>query len=310
MITEKFTLKSADGHELPSVIWKPDGDAVAVVQIIHGMTEHTGRYEGFAKYLTDRGIAVAGFDLRGHGMSSEGKCCASFGEDGWPRSIDDVSIFFKHLKNALQGKPVFMLGFSLGSFLLREYLGSTCEKPAGAIIMGTGHQPSFILSIIMSIVKSQIKKFGFDNTSPLIKTLSFDTYNKKFAPCRTDFDWLCANETELDRYMNDELCIKSISAGLFYDLLGSMKRTADKKIYNSYACDMPIFVISGANDPVGDFTKGTERMIKDMRGAGLKNISVSYIDGARHDVLHDGKGSLLESRYQDIIDWITNICEE
>ena len=304
MKTEKFTLTSTDGAILHSVIWAPDTDVKAVLQITHGMTEHMGRYAELGKYFAKCGIAVAGYDLRGHGEAAVSTECASFGEGGWERSIADMELYMKHIKETFQGKPIFMLGFSLGSFMLREYLNSDYEKPAGAVIMGTGHQPSFILSIIMSIVKGQIKKSGFDGTTPLVKSLSFDTYNKRFAPCRTDFDWLCADTDALDKYINDEKCIKGISSGLFYDLLGSMKRTGAKNAYEKYPKDMPLYIMSGMKDPVGDFMKGTDRVIADMKKAGLTNVSVVYCAEGRHDILHDDTSGPKEILFDEITQWI------
>ena len=98
------------------------GEVKAVLQIAHGMTEHMGRYEAFAEYLVSQGIAVAGFDLRGHGKNSGDPDVASFGIGGWEASIEDMRLFFEWLEQRFSGVAHFMLGFSLGSFLLREYL--------------------------------------------------------------------------------------------------------------------------------------------------------------------------------------------
>ena len=124
MKTENFKLVTEDNTNLPSVIWFPDGETKAVLQITHGMTEHIGRYSDLGKYFANRGIAVAGYDLRGHGEAATSKECASFGEGGWKRSLSDMNLFMNHIKGKFPGKPIFMLGFSLGSFLLREYLNS------------------------------------------------------------------------------------------------------------------------------------------------------------------------------------------
>ena len=128
----------------------------------------------------------------------------------------------------------YLLGFSLGSFLLREYFTKYKDEIAGAIIMGTGHQPAFILNIIMKLVQNEIKKVGYDATTDFVRNLSFGQYNKKFKPNRTKMDWLCANEDQLDKYMNDNLCRKDISAGLFYDLLNSMKKCGLSNTYENW----------------------------------------------------------------------------
>ena len=163
---------------LPAVIWQPEQEIKAVLQITHGMTEHMGRYESLAADLCSRGIAVAGFDLRGHGKNPGNPEIASFGEGGWTASIEDMRLFFTELRSRFPGVPHFMLGFSLGSFLLREYLTKYPSEGelAGAIIAGTGHQPGWILAVMMAIVKGEFKKAGFDGTTDLIRQLSLLTF--------------------------------------------------------------------------------------------------------------------------------------
>ena len=181
-----------------------------------------------------------------------------------------------------------MLGFSLGSFLLREYINQYCkDEIAGAIIMGTGSQPSWILSMIMVVVKGEINKVGYNETSPTIKKLSFGEYNKKFKPNKTDFDWLCSDENSLQDYINDPLCKKEISAGLFYDLLASMKRTSLPDAYNNVNKELPILLLSGTHDPVGNMSKGVKQVYNDMLKAGFKNVKLELFDKARHDILHE-----------------------
>ena len=122
MKTEIFEFAGYNGIILPAYLWLPDGEVKAVLQITHGMTEHMGRYEAFARYLCSMGITVAGFDLRGHGKNPGDAEVASFGEGGWAASIEDMRLFYELLEQRLTVVPHYMLGFSLGSFLLREYL--------------------------------------------------------------------------------------------------------------------------------------------------------------------------------------------
>lgn len=303
MRTEIFEFTGYDGKVLPAVIWMPEGEIKVVLQITHGMTEHMGRYETFAEYLTPLGIAVAGFDLRGHGKNPGDPDVASFGEGGWDASIEDMRLFFELLERRFPEIPHDMLGFSLGSFLLREYLGKFPEGVAGAIIMGTGHQPGWLLSIMMGIVKGQIKKAGFDNTTDLVKQLSFGTYNQKFKPNRTTADWLCADQEKLDKYLIDPLVRKNISAGLFWELLGSMKRTGSPFEYDGWETDLPILLLSGQNDPVGDFGKGVQAVYNRMVKTGMENVTLRLLPGARHDLLHD-EANGAETVRQCIADWL------
>ena len=305
MKTEIFEFAGYNGIILPAYLWLPDGEVKAVLQITHGMTEHMGRYEAFAQYLCSMGITVAGFDLRGHGKNPGDAEVASFGEGGWAASIEDMRLFYELLEQRLTVVPHYMLGFSLGSFLLREYLTKYPDEGeiAGAIIMGTGHQPGWLLSIMMGIVNGQIKKAGFDKTTDLVRQLSFGTYNQKFKPNRTTADWLCADETELDKYLADPLVRKDISAGLFWELLGSMKRTGSAYEYDGWDTSIPILLISGQDDPVGDGEKGVQEISRRMKKSGMENVTIKLFPGARHDLLHEEKNGADAAR-KYIAEWI------
>ena len=301
MKREHFDFSGQNKTALPGYIWLPEGEVKAVVQIAHGMTEHMGRYEAFADYLCPMGIAVAGFDLRGHGKNPGDPETASFGEGGWAASVEDMRMFYELLKNRFSGAPLYMLGFSLGSFLLREYLIKYPGEGeiAGAVIMGTGHQPGWLLSVMMGIVKGQIKKSGFDGTTDLVRKLSFGTYNQKFKPNRTAADWLCADEAELNGYLADPLVRKDISAGLFLELLGSMKRAGNACCYGK----LPVLLISGQDDPVGDGGKGVRALCQRMKKAGTEDVTMKLFPGARHDLLHEEKNGA-EAARKYIAEWI------
>ena len=209
------------------------------------------------------------------------------------------------MKKRFPNSQHFLLGFSLGSFLVREYFSVYGESDfSGAIIMGTGQQPRWILSIIMAIVKGEIKKVGFDQTSDFIRKLSFGTYNKNFAPNRTNADWLCSDEEQLNLYLADDLCKEDISAGLFWQLLSSMKRTANPNTYQKWNKDMPVLLLSGSDDPVGDKGRGVALVEKSMKKGGLTNVIRKMYSGGRHDILHEKKLGIANLVCHEIKDWI------
>lgn len=307
MRIETFDFNGYQETVLPAMLWMPDDEPKALLQITHGMTEHIGRYGAFAQKMTTQGIAVAGFDLRGHGKNPSTPNVASFGEDGWEASLQDVRLFFDFLAARFLGIPHHMIGFSLGSFLLREYLGKWPDGVSSAIIMGTGNQPEFVLSIMMAIIKGQIKKRGFDNTTDLVRQLSFGAYNQKFKPNRTVSDWLCADEKQLDDYISDPLCRKDISSGLFWQLLGAMKRTGGKDACSIWNKDMPVLLISGKNDPVGDLGKGVQSVKKQLDNAGMKHVSMHLLPGARHILLNEYECGAADQACSLMADWLNNV---
>ena len=304
MEAKEIRFTGANGVSLPGIIWYPMCSPTMVVQITHGMTEHIGRYEELADMLTAYGIAVAGFDLRGHGHNPGDNQCASFGEGGWNYALHDMHLFYLELESKFPNIPHFMLGFSLGSFLLRDYLSLYRDKVDGAIIMGTGHQPGAVLSMLIPVVKREIKAHGFDSSTQKIKKLSFETYNQKFAPNMTSVDWLCSDTAQRIKYRGDPLCRKTISAGLFWQLLDSMKRTGKLSSYRKWNKQMPVLLLSGQDDPVGDFGKGVQRVRQSMSRAGMKHIQLYLIPGARHDLLHEEKSGGSDEAFDILTNWL------
>lgn len=303
MKTEVFEFSGYQYFVLPAILWLPKGEMKAILQITHGMTEHIGRYETFAREMTALGIAVAGFDLRGHGRNPGDKAIASFGEGGWEASIVDMKRFYDLLEERFPGIPHYLHGFSLGSFLLREYLSRYPEDCAGAVILGTGNQPGWLLSIMMAIVKEQIKKAGFDGYSPLVRQLSFGTYNQKFKPNRTEKDWLCSDNETIDDFIADPLCREDFSTGLFYQMLSAMKRTGGKEAYDMWSKEKPILLICGANDPVGNMGKGAKAVMQAMKQAGL-DVTFHLLPGSRHMILGEKESGTADAAVKIIQEWI------
>ena len=310
MRKEVFTFKGQNNESMHAVVWLPEKEPEMILQVVHGMTEHMGRYERFAQTMCDAGIGVAGFDLRGHGHHDLTSSCASFKEAGWDWTIKEIHQFHCDLKTRFSDAKHILLGFSLGSFLVRDYLSAVSSHDfAGTVIMGTGQQPGWILSLIMKLVKNETKKAGFDSTNDMIRNLSFGTYNKKFAPNRTSADWLCSDTAQLDGYLNDDLCKRDISAGLFWQLLDAMKRTGNQKTYQKWNKQLPVLLVSGSDDPVGDQGKGVLNVLKSMKKAGFNHIECKLYPKARHDVLYEDELKVTEKVSNDIKEWILGLAD-
>ncbi len=297
MRMETLQLTAHGGKHLEAVLWLPEGAPTGVLQITHGMTEHIRRWETLAEELCRHGIVTAGFDLRGHGADVVLPGIASFGEDGWEASLEDMHCLFALLEQRFPGLPHHMLGFSLGSFLLREYLGKYPEGIAGAVLVGTGQQPGALLGMLQALVKTQIRKAGRDDTTPLVRKLSFETYNNKFAPNRTAADWLCADEDQLDGYLHDPMCREQISAGLFWQLLASMKRCGAAGGCANWDKATPILLLSGEEDPVGDMGRGVAAVYNQLSKAGMRHLERKLLPDARHDLFHEeSSGAAAQAR--------------
>lgn len=293
MKTEQMDLSG-----LPGYLWTPDGDPKALLLVIHGMTEHAGRYRNFAQAMTGKGIAVAAYDLRGHGRNVVRSDCAAMAPGDWEKSIGDIDRAIEQLRQRFSA-PVYLLGFSLGSFLVLEYMQRQSAKMDGVILIGTGTQPGWLLKLMKLLVKTQIRKAGFTETTELVRQLSFGAYNQKFKPTRTQSDWLCSDERELDAYLADPLCKKDIASGTFFELLGSMERTGKPGANHI----LPVLLLGGDRDPVGDFGKGTEAVNQLLLQAGYP-VKLHRFPGARHMLLHEQSGGQAAQARETILSWI------
>lgn len=294
----EYSFLSTDNETMIHITeWVPDQEVVGILVIAHGITEHMGRYEDFARHFNTLGFVVAGHDQIGHGLSGEKQMCIP--EGGWEYLVENlrqcVQIEAKHHPKV----PVYLLGFSLGSFVVRDYLSHYGDfqnpKVDGAILIGTGMQSVLALKLAQMMVKNEIQKHGRDGFSDFMDDLAFGNYNKKFQPNKTSFNWLCANESTLQDYLNDPLAAEHITPGYFSEMLSGMIRTHKIK-----ALDLPILALSGQDDPVGEFGKGVHKYVSALRKAGIQAEEKLY-PCMRHDILHE---EWKDSVYLDIENWL------
>ena len=281
MRSEEFFYNSVDKKtKIHAICWLPDGETKGIIQIAHGVTEYIERYKSFAEYFTKKGYIVIGNDHIGHGKSiAEGSKPMYFGPEGsWNYAVQDVKTCMDIAKQKFPNLPYILIGFSLGSFLVRTLLiDNLNEKIDKVILIGTGQ---------MSEIPIKIAKM---------------TYNKIFKPNRTEYDWLCANEEALDEYIKDENRGSDFSAGLFRELLNGMLYTGKVKNIEKMKKDTPILLLSGEMDPVGDCGKGVEMTFKALKKAGVNNVTIKLYPGDRHDILHEKDK---DNIYLDIEKWI------
>ena len=304
MVRNEFTFLSADGKTpIHAVEWLPEGQVRAVLQISHGVAEYILRYEPFAEYLTARGFAVVGHDHLGHGQSvAEGSARLYFGPKGsWNWVVDDIDRRRNLAKEKFPQVPYFLLGHSMGSFLARTYLIRYPGAVDAVVIMGTGQMPPAVIAGGMAVAAEEARRVGEDQVSPLVDKLSFDAYNKRFAPNRTGFDWLSLNQDNVDRYIADPLCGGNASTGLFREMLGGLSFIAKPQNLKRMNLNIPVLFISGEMDPVGDCGKGVQRAYESFRKAGVRDVSLKLYPELRHEILNE---TCRETVYDDIYQWL------
>ena len=302
----EFTFLSTDGKtQLHGMRWEPEGRSVrAVLQICHGVAEHIARYDAFARYLNELGIAVVGHDHLGHGRSlPEGGTPVYFGEGStWHTVVDDIYVLHQRIRLWYPDVPLCIMGHSMGSFLTRTYLIRYPGTVKAAIIMGTGWQPKAVVAGGLAVARATAAVVGESGTSDLVTQLAFGAYNKQFAPNRTSCDWLSADTDNVDAYMADPLCGADATVGLFRQMLHGIAFNQNPKNLARMDSSLPVLLISGDRDPVGDMGKGVRRTADAFRKAGLSDVTLKLYPGLRHEILNEGP--MRQTVYEDIWHWL------
>ena len=304
IIHNSFSFASADGKTgIHAEEWLPEGKPKAVLQIVHGIAEYIFRYDEFARFLAEKGIAVVGEDHLGHGSSvAEGGTKLFFSKKkGWKKVVKDIRTLRKIAGEKFPDVPYFVLGHSMGSFLARTYLIKYPGDVDGAVIMGTGQQSPIVVAggkLLGNIIG---KINGFDKPHDLVTKIAFGNYNRGIENPRTYFDWLSLNEENVDRYLADPNCREQATVGLFLDMLYGIGYIGKQKNVNRMCKEIPVLFISGERDPVGDFGKGVMAAYKTFEKAGVKDLSVKLYPHLRHEILNE---KCKAEVYGFIFDWI------
>lgn len=297
-----FTFTAEDGHELYVHAWRPTGEVRGVVQIVHGMAEHAGRYEALALALNAKGIAVYGNDHRGHGRSLAPSQILGHMADSrtFDRSVRDVAQLAVRLRADHPGKKLVLFGHSMGSFYVQKLLYTRPDIMDAAVLSATSGKPPAIATAGRGVARLERMRVGKDRPSALLTALSFGDFNKKFAPNRTDFDWLSHDEEEVDKYVADPFCGFPVSTQTWVDLLDATPTLSAPNNVGIIAKDLPIYIFAGTRDPVGEMGKGVDKLVRAYRDAGLSFDVRMYEDG-RHEMLHE---SNRDEVIADCVAWI------
>lgn len=300
-----FTFLSSDGKtRLHGIAWVPeDTTPTAVLQIVHGVAEHIGRYDDFARFLNGHGVVVVGHDHLGHGGSlPEGGTPVYFGHGNtWQTPVDDIYVLHTKLKERYPGLPLLLMGHSMGSFLSRTYLIRYSGTVKAAILMGTGWQSGAALTGGLAL-SGALARRDPAATNATVNALAFGAYNKMFKPNRTGFDWLSADPENVDDYMADPLCGHDATVGLFHEMLRGIRFNQRPANLRKMDMDTPVLLISGQDDPVGAMGAGVRRTYQEFRRAGVKDCTLKLYPALRHELLNEKEHR--PAVYQNIWSWM------
>ena len=291
-----------DGSRAWLYVWQPKGRPKAVVQIIHGMAEHAGRYGRFARELNAAGYAVVAQDLPGHGRTAAGpeQLGVVASEDPFRSMLSAINHVRAHIEGHHPGLPLILFGHSMGSFLAQRHVVEHGDGLAGCVLSATTGSLGPMRHLGVVINRAHKSLFGPEHKSAVTAAMTFGAFNKKFAPNRTESDWLSRDPAEVDTYIADPYCGFRCSANLWLSLLQATARLTDGSALRRIPKALPLLLISGDKDPVCEGEKGTGLLAAAYRRAGLK-AELKIYPQARHELLNETNREQVSA---DLLSWM------
>ena len=301
---QEFYYPSKDGlTQIHAIEWIPKDEVRGVLQIAHGMVEFIDRYDRFATYMASKGFYVVGNDHLGHGKSvTDESQLGYFAEhNGIFCVVDDMEQLRRDTEQKYPDVPYFILGHSMGSFLVRMFIEKYGEGLAGAIVMGTGYQQTATLNMAIGLTSVFQRSRGGHYRSTTINNMALGSYNASFEPARTKNDWLTKDEAIVDAYNANPLNSFIFTINGYYNLFRCMRYIQRQQNVNRIPKNLPILVVSGAQDPVGEFGKGPRTVAESFLKAGIHDVTLKLYPGDRHEILNELDKKKVD---RDLLKWM------
>jgi len=276
-------LEADDGHSIPIKVWRPRQPNRTLV-IVHGMAEHAARYAPLAEWLTEHQVAVVALEQRGHSDDCPDEHIGHLADDnGWQKAVDDVAQVIRYAQQLEPGLPLTLFGHSMGSFVV-QCVAQQYGDEIDALVLGSTNRinrPKLLAS--KAVVKLVGLLSGFRNASGFIETVNFGPYNRRFKPNRTNFDWLSRDTAQVDAYIDDAYCGFACTPRLWSDLIGGMLSIRP----HTWRKDLPVHLLSGTEDGLGEWGRGIRRHIEALKAAGVQVASTRLFEGGRHELINE-----------------------
>ncbi|MDR0409928.1 MAG: lysophospholipase [Spirochaetaceae bacterium] len=282
-----------------------------VVHIIHGMSEHSLRFEETAHYLCEKGYTVWAADMRGHGRTADasinppdnggllGHCADT---NAFSKLLLDVERINMEIQKAYPELPLFLLGHSWGALIAQGYIETFNKRPlAGCALSGTKGPDRGLTAFASPFITVFTALRSVRGYFPFTQKAVFDAYNKMFQPNRTEFDWLSRDEAEVDAFVADPLCGCQYSAGFYRDTINALRRVHRRRTMERVNRELPLYVFSGSADPAGNMGECPTALVDIYRKIGIHDIEFVLYPEARHETLHETNR---QEVMRNLCDWL------
>jgi alpha-beta hydrolase superfamily lysophospholipase len=269
MPSSTLAYTSGDAQRITAYRWDPPGLPRAALQVTHGMGEHALRYGKFAEAMNERGLVVYAQDHRGHGATAGDGVLGDLGEGGWPALVGDIGLLSAEIRAQHRGLPLILLGHSMGSFAVQQYLLDHSADADAVILTGTA---------VIDLLEPALD---------LDQPLDLAMFNAAFQPARTDYDWLTRDETIVDAYIADPRCGFGLETGAAKAMFAGARRLADPAEVADMRSGLPVYIAAGESDPVNGQLALLTPLAERYRAAGLADVTVRTYPQARHEILNE-----------------------
>lgn len=305
--TDGFFESSDKEHKIYYRVWEGGGHARAVLQIAHGMCEHSERYDEFAEYLCERGIVVCALDHLGHGKSvADQSELGYFGKKGsYTFLAEDQDALRTLMRKKYRRLPYVIFGHSMGSFVVRDYITRFGGNVDGAVICGTaGTNKAVGMGIKLADLICLFR--GRKYRSQMIRNIAFNGYNSRFTAEEGEYGWLTRNSDARKAYEDDGLCGYCFTAGGYAEMFRLLKEISGAEWAERVPLSLPIYIIAGGDDPVGDYAEGVREVYGLLDDHEQCNLGMKIYEGMRHEILNEiGREEVME----DVLDFVCRVAD-
>lgn len=289
-------------------VWSSESvQPLGVFLLIHGSVEHSLRYKEFAKALTNKGYIVVAPDLRGHGQTGlKSRGIGYFSDEpmGWELAVHDLKVMYNQCVQWYPNLPITLFGHSMGSYLVRCFLKEYPVEIEGVILSGTGAFAKGIGDVGIFLSKLIMHMKGRRYKSEFLTNLVYGNLNKRIKERQTPFDFLTRDSEEVEAYIKDPLCGYTCSAEFIHEMLLGTKKANMLEVFQLKDKNLPLLIISGSNDPVGDRSgKGIKKVVH-LYNQEMKNVTTHFYEGARHELLNE---LYRQDVIEDIFAWLPSL---
>lgn len=292
---KQFKLKSFDNTELFARLWDDVDSPKGVVLLVHGMSEHAGRYDEFARYLNDRGYIVFADDHRAHGRTESDVNRGRHKGNIFRKTLEDELFICDMLKDEYD-LPVFVLGHSYGSFISQALAQeNTCAKAIA--LVGSGYMRT--LFSMGKIALFPVWLFARNWRPKIVRYASDNMF--RYKGDKGKLQWVNSVPERREQVLCDPYCHVAMSVNFSYRMMSETSKLYGKKAQAKLNPATAIGMFSGDADPVGQMGKSVKKLDKFYRANGIKTELHLY-KGARHDVFYDWCGKDMQKDVADFFD--------